>query len=145
MENYDKPRQHIKKQRNYFTCKGLHSQSHGFSSSCVQMWELDHKEEWVLKNWCLRIVVMEKTLESPLDWKKIKPVNPERNQPWVFIERTDDEAKALILWPPDAKRRLIGKDPDARKDWRQKKKRAAEDVVVRQHCWWTWIWANFKR
>ena len=104
-ESYDKPRQYIKKQRNYFAYKGPHSQSYGFSSSWVWMWELDHKEEWVLKSWCLRIVV--KTPESPLDWKKIKPVNPKRNQPWIFIGRTDGKAKAPILWPPDAKRWLI--------------------------------------
>ena len=76
------------------------------------MWELDHKEGWVLKNWWFQAMVLEKTLESPLDCKEIKPVNPKGNQPWIFIRRTDAEAEALVLWPPDAKSRLIGKDPD---------------------------------
>ena len=92
------------------------------------MWELDNKEGWVLQNWCFRNVVLEKTLESPLDYKEIKPVNPKRNQAWLFIGRTD--AEAPILWPPDSKSRLIGKDPDAGKDWSQKKK-AAEDEMVK--------------
>ena len=94
------------------------------------MWELYNKESWVLKNWCLQIVVLEKTLESALDLKVIKPVSPKENQPWIFIERTDAEAEAPILWPPDVKSQLIGKDPDAGQDWRQKK-RAAEDEMVR--------------
>ena len=94
------------------------------------MWELYNKESWVLKNWCLQVVVLEKTLESALDLKVIKPVSPKENQPWIFIERTDAEAEAPILWPPDVKSQLIGKDPDAGKDWRQKK-RAAEDEMVR--------------
>ena len=92
--------------------------------------ELDHKERWVLKNWCFWTVVLEKTLESPLDCKKIKPVNPKGNQSWIFIGRTD--AEAPILWPPDAKNWLIGKDPDAEKDWRQEKKGMTEDEMV----WW---------
>ena len=112
-KSYGKPRQHIKKQRHYFANKGLYSQSCGFSSSHVWMWELDYEERWVLKNRCFQIVVLEKTLESPLDYK-IKPVNPKGNQP--RIRRTDAEAQAPILWPPDAKSRLIGKDPDAGKD-----------------------------
>ena len=81
------------------------------------MWDLDHKEGWVLKNWCFRIV-LEKILESPLDSKEIKPVNPEENQPWIFIGGTDAEAEAPILWPPDMKSQLTGKYPDAKKDWR---------------------------
>ena len=108
---------------------GLYSQQYGFSSSYVQMWELDHKEGWVPKNWCFQTVVLEKTLESPLDGKEIKPVNPKGNQPWIYIGRTD--AKAPILWLPDAKSWVIGKDPDAGKDWGQEEKRAAEDEVVR--------------
>ena len=112
-ESYNKSRQHIKKQRHHFANKGLSSQSYGFSSSHVWMWELDHKEGWALKNWCFWTVVLEKTLESPLD-SKIKPVNPKGNQPWIFIGRTD--AEAPIIWPPDAKSRLTGKDPDAGKD-----------------------------
>ena len=89
-----------------------------FSNSCVWMWELDHREGWVLKSWCFWTVVLGKTLESPLDSKEIKPVNPKGNQPWLFIGGTDAEAKALILWPPDVKSWLVGKDPDAGKDWR---------------------------
>ena len=94
---------HVKKQRHYFVDKGQFSQSYGFSSSHVWMWELDHKEGWVLKNWCFWTVVLEKTLESPLNCKKIKPVNPKGNQSWIFKEKTDAEAEAAILWPPDVK------------------------------------------
>ena len=93
------------------------------------MWELDHKEGWAPKNWCFWTVVVEKTVESPLDSKEIKPVNPKGNQSLIFIGRTD--AEALILWPPDLKTRLIGKDPDAGKDWRQKENGVAEDEMVR--------------
>ena len=109
---------------------GLHNQSYGFSSSHIRMWELDHKEGWVPKNWCFQIVVLEKTLESSLDCKKIKPVNPKGNQPWIFIGRTDAEAEAPTLWSPDVKNWLIGKDPDTRKDWEQEEKRVAEDEMV---------------
>ena len=94
------------------------------------MWELDHKEGWALKNWCFWIIVLEKTLESPLDCKEIRPY-PKRNQPWMFIGRTD--AEAPILWPPDAKSQLIGKDPDAGKDWRQEEKGTTEDEMVGWH------------
>ena len=93
----------------------------GFSSSHVWMWELDHKEGWVPKNWCFWTVVLKKTLESPLDCKEIKLVSRKGNQSWIFIGRPNTEAEALILWPPDVKSWLIGKDPDAGKDWRQKK------------------------
>ena len=96
--------------------KGLSSQSYGFSSSHVWMWELDHKESWVPKNRCFWTVVLEKTLESPLDCKEIKPNKPKGNQPWIFIGRTDAKAETPVLWPPDAKSRLIGKDPDAGKE-----------------------------
>ena len=106
-KSYDQPRQHIKKQRHYFANEGLSSQGYGFSSSHVWMWELDHKESWAPKNWCFWTVVLEKTLESPLDCKEIQPVNPKGNQPWIFLGRT--VAKAPILWPPDVKSRLIGK------------------------------------
>ena len=93
---------------------------------------MDDKEGWALKNWCFQIVVLEKTLESPLDSKEIKSVNPKGNQQQQqFAGRTDAKAEAPILWPPDAKSQLIGKDPDAGKDWRQKKKRATEDEMVR--------------
>ena len=114
-KSYDQPRQHIKKQRHYFADKGLSSQSYGFSSGHVWMLELDYKESWVLKNWCLWTVVLEKTLESPLDFKEIQAVNP-KDQSWVFIGRTDAEAETPILWPPEAKNWLIRKDPDAGKD-----------------------------
>ena len=97
------------------------------------MWELDHKESWVLKNWCFWTVVLEKTLESPLDSKEIQPVNPKGNQTLIFIGRTDAKAKAPILWPPDVKNWLIGKDPDAGKDWRQEEKGTTEDKTVGWH------------
>ena len=103
------------------------------SRSHVQMWELHHKEGWALKNWCFQIVVLEKTLESPLDCKEIKPVNPKGNQPWIFIGRTDDEAP--VLWPPDRKSRLTGKDPDAGKDWGYEKKGVTEGEMVGWHHW----------
>ena len=85
----------------------------------VVMWELDHKEGWALKNWCFQTMVLVKTLESPLDWKEIKPVNPKENQPWVFIGRTDAETDIPVLWLPDVKSQLNGKDPDVGQDWRQ--------------------------
>ena len=121
-ESCDKPRQHIKKQRHYFASKGPSTQSYGFSSSHIWMWELDHKKDWVLKNWCFQTVVLEKTLKRHLDSKEIKPVHPKGNQPWIFIERTDAEPEAPILWPPDVKSWPTGKDPDAGKDWRQEEK-----------------------
>ena len=105
-------RHHIKKQRHYFANKGLSSQSYGFSSSHVWLWELDHTHVWVLKNWCFWTVVLEKTFESHFGCKEIKPVNPNGNQFWIFVGRTE----AQVLWPPDAKNWLIGKDPDAEKD-----------------------------
>ena len=114
-ESYDKPRQCIQKQRHHFADKGLYSLSYGFSSSHVQMWKLDHKEVWTPKNLCFWILVLDKTLESPLNCKEIKPVNPKGNQPKVFIGRTDAEVEAPILWPPAVKCWLIGKDPDAGK------------------------------
>ena len=111
------------------------SQVYGFSSSHVWMWELDCKESWALKNLCFWTVVLEKTLESPLDCKEIQPVNPKENQFWIFIGRTDAEAEAPILWPPDAKNWLIWKNPDAGKDWRQEEKGTTEDEVVGWHHW----------
>ena len=98
---YDKPRQHIRKQRHYFVNKGSSSQGYGFSSSHVWMWELDYKESCGLKNWCFRTVVLEKTLESPLDCKEIQPVHPKGNQSWIFFGRSDAEAETPILWPSD--------------------------------------------
>ena len=110
-----------------------HHQSYGFSSSYVWMWELDHKESWALKNWCFWTVVLEKTLESPLDCKEIQPVHPKGDQSWIFTGRTDAEAETLILRPPDEKNWLIGKDPDAGKDWRQEEKGTTEDEMVGWH------------
>ena len=104
-----------------------------FSSSHVWMWELDHKEGWALKNWCFQTVVMEKTLLIYSDSKEIKPVNPKGNQPWIFTGRTDAEAEAPILWPPDAKSQIIGKDPDAGKDWGQEEKGMTEDEMIGWH------------
>ena len=132
-KSYDKPRQHIKKQRHYFANKSLSSQSCGFSSSRVWMWELDHKESWVPKNWCFWTMVLEKILESPLDCREIQPVSPQGNQLWIFIGRTDAKAEVPILWPPDVKNGLIGKDPDAGKDWRQEEKGVTEDEMVGWH------------
>ena len=138
-KSYDQPRQHIKKQRHYFAetfiDKGLSSQSYGFSSSHVWLWELDHKESWVSKNWCFWTVVLEKTLESPLDSKEIKPVHPKGNQSWIFIGRTDAEAEAPILWLPDAKKWFTGKDSNAGQDWRQEEKGTTEDEMFGWHHW----------
>ena len=133
-ESYDQPRQHIKKQKHYFANKGSSSQSYGFSSSHVWMWELEYKESWAPKNWCFWTVVLEKTLESPLDCKEIQSVHPKGVQSWIFIGRTDAEAET-ILWSPDAKNWLIGKDPDAGKDWRWKEKRTTEDEMTGWHHW----------
>ena len=112
----------ILKSRHYSASKGPSSQNYGFSSSCVWMWELDYKVSWAPKNWFFWTVVLEKTLESPLDCREIQPVHPKGDQSWVFIGRTDAEAETLILWPPHAKNWLLGKDPDAGKDWRQEEK-----------------------
>ena len=128
---YDQPRLHIKKQRHYFANKGPSSQSYGFS--IVWMSELDYKESWVLKNWCFWTVVLEKTLVSPLDCKEIQPVNPKGYQCWIFIGRTDAEAETPILWPPDMKNWLIGKEPDSGKYWRQEEKGMTEDEKVGWH------------
>ena len=131
---------------NYF-CTSLitsFSQGYGFSSGHVCMWELDCEESWASKYWCFWTVVLEKTLESPLDCKEIQPVHPKGDQSWVFIGRTDAEAETPILWTPDAKNWLIGKDPDAGRDWRQEEKGTTEDWG----CWmasltrWTWVWVN---
>ena len=180
-KSYDKPRQHIKKQRSYFTNKGLSSLSYGFSSSHVWMWVLNCKDSWVLKNWCFWTVVF-KTLESPLDCKEIQAVHPKGDQSWVLIGsacihakslqlcptlynpmdcsppgssvhgilqarilewvampfsksigRTDAKAEASILQPPVGKSRLVGKDPDAGKDWRQEEEEMTEDEMVGWH------------
>ena len=141
-KSYDQPRQHIKKQRHYFANKGSSSQSYGFSSSHEWMWELAHKqrESWALKNWCFWTVVLDKTLESPLDCKEIQPMNPKGNESWIFTGRTHAEAETPILWPPDAKNWLTGKDPD----WRQEKGLREDDgrmalptcVCASSGSWW---------
>ena len=144
-KSHDKPRQHIKKQRHHFA-KGPYSQSYGFFSSHVWMWELDYKESWVLKDWCFWTVVLEKTLESPLDCKEIQPVHPKGNQSWIFIGRTDAAAEATVLWPPDVKSWLIREDPDFGKDWRQEEKgMTGWDGWMASLTQWTWVWASSRR
>ena len=134
----------LKKQRHHFANKGPCSQSYDFSSSHIWMWGLDHKEGWVPKNWCFWIVVLEKTLESPLDCMEIRPLNFKGSQLWIFIGRT--EAETPVLWPPDVNSWLIGKDPDDGKDRRQEKG-TPEDQMVRRASptQRTWIWANSGR
>ena len=123
-ESYDKPRQCVKKQRHYFADKGLYSQSYDFSSSHVWMWELNHKEDWALKSWCFQTMVLEKTLESSFNCKRMKWVNPKGNQPWIFTGKTDAENEVPIFWLPDAKSWLVGKTlmlgkiKDRRRRWR---------------------------
>ena len=140
-KSYDQPRQRIKNQRHYFAHKGPSSQSYGFSRSHLWMWELDYKESWALKNWCFWTVVLKKTFERFLDCKEIQPVHPKGDQSWVFIGRTDVEAETPILWPPDVKNWLTGKDPDAGKDWGQEEKGMTEDEMVGWHQW-TWVWVD---
>ena len=137
-KSYGQPGQHIKKQRYYFANKGLSSQSYGFSSSHVWMSKLDHKESWAPKLWCFWTVMLEETLESPLDCKEIQPVHSEGDQPWDFFGGNDAKAETLILWPPDVKNWLIGKDPDAGKDWRWEEKGMTLDEMVG----WTWNWVS---
>ena len=146
-KSYDKSTQCINKQRHYFANKGPYSQSYGFSSSHVRVWELDHKEGWAPKNWCFQTVVLEKTLEIPLDCKEIKPANPEGNQPWIFTGRTDSEVEAPILWPHNVKRGLVGKGPEDVKDKRQEEKGTTEDEMVGMvsSTRWTWVWATSGR
>ena len=125
----------LKTQRHDFVNKGPSSQGYGVSGGYVRMWELDYKEVWTPNNWCFQTVVLEKPLENPLDSKEIKPVNPKGSQPWMFIGRTDAEAEAPVLWPPDAKSWLIGKDPDAVKDWGQEEKGMTEGEMVGWDHW----------
>ena len=124
---------HNKKQIHYIANKGPSGQGYGFSSGHVWMWELDGEENWVPKDWCFWTVVLEKTLESPLDCKEIQPVHPKGDQSWVFFGKTDDEAETPILWPPHAKSWLIGKNPDAGRDWGQEEKGTTEDEVTGWH------------
>ena len=132
-KSHDQPREHIKKQRHYFANKGPSGQGYGFSSGHIWMWELDCEESWAPKNWCFWTTVLEKTLESPLDCKEIQPVHPEGDQSWVFIGRTDAEAATPILWPHHVKSWLIGKDPDAGRDWGQEEKGKTEDEMAGWH------------
>ena len=125
----------ILKSRYYFANKSLSSQSYGFSSSHVWMWELDYKESWVPMNWCFWTLVLEKTLESPLDCKEIQSVHPKGNQSCIFIGRTDAEAETPILWPPDAKNWLTGKVSDVGKDLRWEEKGTTENETVGWHHW----------
>ena len=134
-ESYDQTRQHIKKQRHYFANKYPSSQNYGFFNSHVWMWELNYKESWAPKNWCFWSVVLEKTLESPLDYKEIQPVNPKGNHSWIFIGRTDVEAETPILWLPHVNNWLTGKDADAGKYWKQEEKGMTEDEMVGWHDW----------
>ena len=138
-KSYDKLRQHMKKQTHYFANKSLFSQRYGFSSSHVWMWKLDYKESWAQKILCFWTAVLEKTLESPLDWKEIQPVNPKGNQPWIFTGRTD--AETPTLWLPDVKSWLI------RKDWCwERLKTGGEggdrgwDGWIASPTQWTWVW-----
>ena len=132
-KSYDQTSKHIKKQRHYFANKGPSRQGYGFSSSNVWMWELDYKESWEVKNWFFWTVVLGKTLESPLDCKKIQPVHPKGNQSWIFIGRTDAETETPVLWPPHAKSWLTGKDPDAGRDWGQKKGTTEDEMAGWHH------------
>ena len=123
----------ILKSRDYFANKGPSNQNYSFSSSHVWMWELDYKESWAPKNWCFWIVVLEKILESPFDFKEIQPISPKGYQSWIFTERTDAEAETPVLWPLDVKNWLTGKDRDSGKDWRQEEKGMIEDEMVGWH------------
>ena len=137
-------RQHIVKQRHYFVNKDLSSQDYGFSSGHVWMWELDCEERWAPKNWCFWTVVLEKTLESPLDCKEIQSVHSKGDQSWVFFGRNDAKAETPVLWPPHAKSWLIGKDPDAGRDWGQEEKGTTEDEMAGVSLTrWTWVSVNF--
>ena len=142
-ESCDKPRLCIKKQSLLCWQRSIKS-SCGLSRSHVQMWALDYKEGWVLKNWCFWTVGLQKPFESPLDCKEIKQVNPKGNLLWLFIGRTDAEAEVPMLWPPDAKSWFIGKDPATGKAWGQEEKGTTEDEMVGWHhwLWWVRVWAN---
>ena len=143
-KSYDQPRQHIQKQRHYFANKGPSSQSYGFSCGHVWMWELDCEESWAPKNWCFWTVVLEKTLESPLDCKEIQPVHSEGDQPCVFFGRNHAKAETPVLWPPHVKSWLIGKDSNAGRDWGAggKGDDRGWDGWMASLTRWTWVWVN---
>ena len=134
-KNYDQLRQHTIKQRHYFFSQGPSSQSYGFSSSHIWMWELGFKASWVSNNWCFQTVVLVKTLENPLDCKEIQPVHLKGNQSWISIGRNDAEAETPMLWPHDVKNWLNGKDPDPGKDWWQEENGTTEDEMFGWHHW----------
>ena len=139
----EKIRQCVKKQRHYFANKGPSSQSYSFPSRHEWIWELDCKESWVPKNWYFWTVVLENTLESPLDRKDIKPVSPKGNQPWIFIGKTDAEAEAPMLSPPHVKWRLTEKVPGAGKDWSPEVGMTEDEMAGwASLTWWTWVWGN---
>ena len=143
-KRYDKPRQHIKKQRHHFVDQSPYSQSYGFSSSHVKMWELDHKESWALKNWCFRTVKLERTLESPLACKEIKPVHPKGNQSWIFTGRTDAETEALNTLATWCEELIHLKSPWC---WERLKTGGERDNRgwdgwMASLTQWTWVWAN---
>ena len=136
MESDDKPRQCVEKQRHYSDDKGSYSQGYGLPSGHVWLWELYNKEGGAPKNWCLWTTVLDKTPESPLDSKEIKPVNLEGNQLWILVGRTYVEGETPVFWSSDVNSWLIGKVPDAGKDWRQKEKRASKDEMAGWHHQW---------
>ena len=145
-QSYDQPRQQIKKQRHHFVNISPSSQGYGFSSSHVWMWELDCEENWAPKNWCSLTVVLEKTLEVPLECKEIQPVHPKGGQSWMLFGRTGIEAETPIFWPPGARSWLIWKDPDAGKDWGQEEKGVIGwDGSMASPTQGTWVKANFRR
>ena len=145
-ESYEKHRQCVEKQRHYSANKGPYSQVYGLLSGHIQLWELDCKEGRMPKNWCLWTVVLEKTPESPLKSKEIKPVNLKEDKPWIFTGRADAEAEAPVFQLSDSNRWITGKVPDAGKDWGQRRRghqrmRRLDGITMQ----WTWAWANFWR